>query len=352
MKTILVIEDNSEIRENVTEILELAQYNVLSAENGKDGVALAMKQTPDLVLCDIMMPVLDGYGVLHLFNKDSKLSSVPFIFVSAKASRDDFRKGMDLGADDYITKPFNQSELLNSIEARLRKSEILKSDYNQDAEGIKRFMAEVKNNAKVNLTSPDNEVQAYKKKAQIYTEGHRPMYLYFVNKGKVKTYRVNTDGKELITGLYTAGDFFGYTALLEEAMYSDNAEVLEEADIMMIPKADFASIVNSENQIVKKFFQLLSHNLVEKENQLINLAYNSLRKRVANGVLQVYDKYKQSTTDKPGIKMSRENLAQLIGTPTESLCRILSDFREEKMIDIKEGKIEVLQENKLKDLRN
>ena len=100
------------------------------------------------------------------------------------------------------------------------------------------------------------------------------------------------------------------------------------------------------------FFQLLSHNLVEKENQLINLAYNSLRKRVANGVLQVYEKYKQTPSDKPGIKMSRENLAQLVGTPTESLCRILSDFREEKLIEIKEGKIEVLEENKLKDLRN
>ena len=122
MKTILVIEDNSEIRENVTEILELAQYKVISAENGKDGVALAMQITPDLVLCDIMMPVLDGYGVLHLFNKDPKLSSVPFIFVSAKASRDDFRKGMDLGADDYITKPYRMRELVARMRAVLRRS--------------------------------------------------------------------------------------------------------------------------------------------------------------------------------------------------------------------------------------
>src|SRR5688572_27603161 len=103
---ILLIEDNNEIRENTAEILELASYKVTTAENGKAGVEKALKDKPDLIICDIMMPVLDGYGVLHLVNKNPGLASVPFIFLTAKSERADYRKGMEMGADDYISKPF------------------------------------------------------------------------------------------------------------------------------------------------------------------------------------------------------------------------------------------------------
>jgi CheY-like chemotaxis protein len=107
MKTILLIEDNNEVRENTAEILELAHYKVLQAENGKTGVELAQQQKPDLIICDIMMPVLDGYGVIHLLGKSAETALIPFIFLTAKSERGDFRKGMEMGADDYITKPFD-----------------------------------------------------------------------------------------------------------------------------------------------------------------------------------------------------------------------------------------------------
>ncbi|MFZ9718591.1 MAG: response regulator [Chitinophagaceae bacterium] len=111
MKTILLIEDNNDIRENTAEILELANYSVLTAENGKLGLALALEHKPDMIICDIMMPVLDGYGVLHVLQKNEALQQIPFIFLSAKSERSDLRKGMELGADDYITKPFTDTEL-------------------------------------------------------------------------------------------------------------------------------------------------------------------------------------------------------------------------------------------------
>jgi CRP/FNR family transcriptional regulator, cyclic AMP receptor protein len=122
MNTILLIEDNLEVRENTAEILELANYRVLTAENGKIGVEKALEEQPDLIICDIMMPVLDGYGVLHLLNKNEHLSNIPFIFLTAKAERLDFRKGMEMGADDYITKPFTDIELLNSGCVKLKCS--------------------------------------------------------------------------------------------------------------------------------------------------------------------------------------------------------------------------------------
>ena len=109
-KQVLIIEDNTDIRENIVEILELADFTVLQANNGKIGVDLALKNKPDIILCDIMMPDLDGYGVLYMLNKNPETATIPFIFLTAKAERVDLRKGMEMGADDYLTKPFDDIE--------------------------------------------------------------------------------------------------------------------------------------------------------------------------------------------------------------------------------------------------
>ena len=118
MSRILVIDDNTDIRENTAEILALAGYQTYTAENGKKGMEAAIKEKPDLIICDIMMPELDGYGVLHLLRKNPETENIPFIFLTAKAERTDFRKGMEMGADDYITKPFDDLELLKAVEIR------------------------------------------------------------------------------------------------------------------------------------------------------------------------------------------------------------------------------------------
>jgi CRP/FNR family cyclic AMP-dependent transcriptional regulator len=353
MRTILLIEDNKAVRENIAEILELAKYNVKGAENGKIGVDMAVKENPDLIICDIMMPELDGYGVLHMLSKNPKTSAIPFIFLTAKADRSDLRKGMEMGADDYITKPFDDIELLNAVESRLKKIDMLKTEFASSVEGVNEFLNQVQSKGKIDLANPaEREMQHFKKKQMIYTQGHRPMFLYFVSKGTVKTFKTNDTGKEFITDIYKQGDFMGYGALLEETMYDDNAEALEDAEIMIIPKTDFIALISQDAQVARKFITLLSKNLHDKEEQLVSLAYNSLRKRVANGLLSVYDKFKKGAGDKPKLEMSREDLAQVVGTATESLIRTLSDFKTEKLIEIKEGKIFVLDETKLKNLLN
>ena len=147
MKSVLVIDDNADIRENTAEILDLAGYKTFTAENGKKGVDLAMKEKPDVIVCDIMMPELDGYGVLHLLRKNTETLNIPFIFLTAKTERSDFRKGMEMGADDYITKPFEDIELLNAIEVRLKKSEILGNKYASAPQGITHFTKDVKDSS-------------------------------------------------------------------------------------------------------------------------------------------------------------------------------------------------------------
>src|SRR5690606_3394744 len=135
-KTILIIDDNDGIRENTAEILGFGGYKTVTAENGKKGIEVAVKEKPDLIVCDIMMPELDGYGVLHLLRKNPETEDIPLIFLTAKAERSDLRKGMEMGADDYVTKPFEEIELMNAIQSRLAKYDILQRKYANDSKGL------------------------------------------------------------------------------------------------------------------------------------------------------------------------------------------------------------------------
>jgi CRP/FNR family transcriptional regulator, cyclic AMP receptor protein len=352
MKHILLIEDNDELRENTAEILELANYKVTTAANGKLGVQAMMKEKPDLIICDVMMPELDGYGVLHLINKNPDLTGIPFIFLTAKSERTDLRKGMEMGADDYITKPFTDIELLNAIESRLKKAEVLKKNYTPDADGLNNFLADAKGLASLHDLANARNVNTYKKKQIIYHEGNYPNKLFFIKSGKVKSYKSNDFGKELTVDLYSAGDFLGYIALLEQSTYKETAEALDDCEICIISKEDFEKLVNNNREVAHKFIQLLAKNVAEKENQLLALAYNSLRKKVADSLMVLQNKYKSGKDEKFSIQISREDLANIAGIATESLIRTLSDFKKENLIEIKEGNIIIQNEKKLGSMLN
>src|SRR4051812_43265617 len=123
MTKILVIEDELSIRENMAEILEYEGYEVLTAEQGVAGVQMARDSMPDLVICDIMMPLLDGYGVLTELRSQAETATIPFIFLTARADRDAIRIGMNAGADDYLTKPCGRDEIMAAVRARMAKRE-------------------------------------------------------------------------------------------------------------------------------------------------------------------------------------------------------------------------------------
>jgi DNA-binding NarL/FixJ family response regulator len=127
LKKILVIEDEPEMRRNLATILRLEKFDVSQAENGRVGLDLARKNIPDLILCDVMMPELDGHGVLQALRENSNTANVPFIFLTAKGEKADQRSGMNLGADDYLTKPVAKDDLLNAISARLKRNDQLMS---------------------------------------------------------------------------------------------------------------------------------------------------------------------------------------------------------------------------------
>ncbi|MGZ8541376.1 MAG: cyclic nucleotide-binding domain-containing protein, partial [Chitinophagaceae bacterium] len=296
-------------------------------------------------------PVLDGYGVLHAVHKNDEIKNTPFIFLTARTERSDFRKGMELGADDYITKPFDGTELLNAVDSRLKKIDLLRQELLPGLNGLTDLMRATFGKKAILSLTEDRNINRYKKKQIIYSEGNHPNRLYYVVKGKVKAYKANEDGKQLVTELFCPGDFLGHIALLGDTVYKDTAETLEETELAIIPKEDFDELVNKNAQVTQKFIQLLAKNIAEKEDQLLGLAYNSLRKKVADALLLLQRKY-QKKEENFFIDISRENLATIAGTATESVIRTLSDFRSEKLIGMKDGNITIINQKKLEYLVN
>lgn len=343
MKKILLIEDNADIRDNTAEILSLAGYAVSMAENGKIGVDIAQKIKPDLIICDIMMPELDGYGVLHILNKNAETSAIPFIFLTAKTEKNDIRKGMTLGADDYLTKPFDDTDLLNAIETRLRKYELRTKQYDNTQSGLDNFIQDAQRALNLTDLCKNKKVKTFKKKTELFTEDDTPSAVFFIKSGNIKTFKSHPDGKELITNLYTTGDFFGFEPLLENGVYKDTAVAIEDSEIILIPKNDFLILLNSQADLSASFISLLCRKVSDKESQLVNLAYNSVRQRTAEALLKVGG----MSAEKEKISISREDLAKLVGTASESVIRVLSDFRDEGLIEIEAGKIKVTQRPKL-----
>lgn len=343
MKQILLIEDNEGVRENTAEILELAGYKVATAENGKTGVTKANEGNYDLIICDIMMPELDGYGVLHILTKNPKTSAIPFIFLTAKAERGDFRKGMNMGADDYLTKPFEETDLLDAIELRFKKSESLKAPATADnASDVMKFIGGVQVELSIDDLINERNTKSFKKKDTIYREGEYPHALYYIKNGKVKLSKSSDYGKEFITQLCGGGEFLGYLALLENTAFNEEATAIEDSEIAMIPIEDFRKLIYSNREVSNNFIKILSKNVLQQEERLLKLAYGNVRERVATVVKNLYEKYGNDSSGRIELTISREELAGYAGIATESLIRTLSDFKNEGLIS-NEGKTIVVE---------
>ncbi len=350
MKTILLIEDDTVLRENTAELLELAGYNVLTAPDGRKGILDAKEHTPNAVVCDIMMPEVDGYGVLEALSCDPKTKKIPFIFLTAKTERKDVRRGMDLGADDYLTKPFEEAELIGAIESRIAKTAILE-EYNRQLEkdaadffGGPRNLHELKNyiddeGVEFNFSAGD----------AIYKEGDNSNLVYLVLKGVVKTHKLDEQGKELITGIYKADDFFGLTSFSKNIAYSEYATAMEPATLVGIAKDEVRKVLNGNYSLTMEFMQYLSDGLKEAREQLLQMAYGSVRKKTAVTILKFVEKLPENPSG--SIHILRSDLASVAGIATETLIRTLSNFKDEGLITIENRDIRILDMEALKKIR-
>ncbi|WP_179338429.1 response regulator [Winogradskyella ludwigii] len=343
MKKILFIEDNKDVRENTAEILELEHYEVSTAANGIIGVEKAIQDIPDIILCDIMMPELDGYGVFEKLSTNPKTASIPFIFLTAKSEKADLRKGMNLGADDYLTKPFEETELLEAIECRIKKNNFLKKKYSKNIQGINEFLNEASEYLNLEELAKERDFENYDNKERIYDEGNAAHHMYFIQSGNVKTYRTTESGKEFVTGMYSAGDFIGQLSLLgDSGIYIETASVLEEAEVCSIPKADFTKLLFQNKDVSNKFIGMISNSLIHLQEHLVDMAFATVRQRTAKALLELDDKGMMINEDHDGISIPREDFAGLIGTATETAIRMLTEFKNEGLIGVKPNRKLVL----------
>jgi len=339
MKTILLIEDDRALRENTEELLDLAGYSVTTAPNGKIGIVSAKELLPDIILCDIMMPEVDGYGVLKALHEDEITKQIPFIFLSAKTEHKEIRKGMDLGADDYLTKPFEEEDLISAIESRLAKHEILKqnavSDHKQETtEDDILDLNELKN-----FFDDNGDELTFSQGDIIYKEGQASNTIFLVLKGVVKCHSMDEDGKQLITSLYRGDDFLGFTSFLKNVPYQESATAMEDVVLAGISKENLKEILEKNHAISLELVELLSGNIKEIKQQLLQMAYSSVRKKTAQTLLQFAD-IMTTQADEP-IKISRSDLASVAGIATESLIRTLSGFKKEGLIEIEGRNIKI-----------
>ncbi|WP_339840086.1 response regulator [uncultured Maribacter sp.] len=339
MKTILLIEDDRILRENTAELLELSGYQVFTSANGKIGIESAKEKLPDLIVCDIMMPEVDGYGVLEALSSNESTQHIPFIFLSAITEHKAVRKGMDLGADDYLTKPFEEEDLMSAIESRMAKAKILQQ-ITTNNEVMVKDPDEIGNlNQLKNYFDDSGEILNIKEGDTIYEEGARSINVYLILKGVVKCHTMDEDGKELITTLHHADDFLGFASLMNDAVYQESATALEPVELAAITKEQLNEIVTENHIIPLELMALLSDNISDIKHQLLQMAYSSVRKKTAQTLLQFAEIMNKDASEP--IKISRADLASVAGIATESLIRTLSGFKKEGLIEIEGRNIRI-----------
>jgi len=349
MKKVLLIEDDTVLRENTAELLELSKYEVLTASNGKTGVSMAKKNHPDIIICDIMMPELDGYGVLKTLSKNKRTKHIPFIFLSAKTEHSDVRKGMNLGADDYITKPFNEDDLISAIESRLAKVAILQDLKLKPNQVTSSNENELKTlNDLKNFFDDYGEEFTFNKENTIYREGDHSNYIYLINRGAVKCYQINELGKELVTGLYKEDDLFGYNSFTQNTPYQETAMAISDTKIVGISIIEFKNILNENHKVAIELIELLADNLSTIKGELLQMAYSSVNKKTAATILKFAEKINRRPED--SIKISRNDLASVAGIAPETLIRTLAIFKKDGIIKADGRNIKVIDIEKLKDI--
>ncbi|MEZ4936379.1 MAG: response regulator [Crocinitomicaceae bacterium] len=341
-KKIAVIEDNLEMRENIEELLELSNYNVVTASDGKQGVELVKRELPDLVICDIMMPGLDGYSVLYMLGQDPNTKNIPFLFLSAKADKEDFRKGMNLGADDYLTKPFTEMDLLNTVEKRIQKSFVSSSSSIEsyfEATDLEKLIEKILAHEKV-------KTKLVSKRTNVYFEGDSANDLFFVKSGLLRQYSENEDSKEFTLDILSTGDFFGESGLMSKKVYGESVLAVEDSELAIIPVDFFIGELGKNASLNTALTNHLLQILDRRNKELLELAYDTVRLRVSKVLARLDHKIHSEW-----INMSREELASLVGTSTESVIRMLSEFKSDGIIEVKGSAIKILKPEDLVDSR-
>lgn len=347
MPVILVIDNDPSLRQNAKDILELAGYSVLTAENGLKGIQVALSQKVDLILCDIIMPVLDGYAVLKELSSLPKTQRIPFIFITAISDLKEIRAAMNLGADDYIVKPFEEKDLLGSLRIRLAKVALFQLKKLNDQ---KNEIIEIPNlqDLKKYFFSRGEEISLCKKEI-LFSENQLAKNVFFLQKGLIKSFSIDEYGKELITEIYRSGSFLGLYSFKDCLVYPEGALAIESSRLFRLPLSLVVKVFQFNPQLTLQWAQELSEEVIDLKNLLLQTAYASVLRKTVNTILEYSEKRKFKKKELG--RISRADLASVAGISKESFIRSLSALKNDGLINLDGHNIEILNMEELKKIR-
>jgi len=306
-------------------------------------------EVPSVLFLDINMPTWSGWDFLENFDKlDERIKKqITIYMLSSSINAKDRERALETRiAVDYIAKPLNSKTV-----STIFLSE--QSDFNEVAsKHVNEYVPESAHESELvkALEAPLEKI-SFKKKQPLFRQGDICRSLYYVLSGKIKTFKANGNGKVLITGLHKPGEFLGYLPLLENSVHNETAVGFDEGEVAAIPKDVFRKLVFENQKVNREFLGLIAKDLLEKDDRLLALAYDSVRQRVAGALLQVQRKYDEGSSEKFSISFTRDDLANIVGTATESLIRTLSDFKDEGTIEINASTISITDKGKLEKVR-
>lgn len=349
MKNILIIEDDPDLRNKYADTLKSSGYNVTMALNSIIGINLAISILPDLILCNTVLCNIDGFEVLSVLSTNPLTTQIPFIFLNSVSTPNIVKRGIECGADDFITKPFQSNQLVRAVEARINKNKNLNwtllsvsephnNHHLHDGKGLEKMFELIS----------ESKIRHIKKKQTLFYESDHSQWLYLLVKGCIKTLKLTSDGRQLITGLYKPKSFIGLDTLFLDEPWTESAEATENSSLHFIPKSAIIDLLNEHVELNQHFIKILSSNLHEKEDQLVELAYESVRKRLAKVIVRL----SKEAIPIDQIDISRDELAGLAGIATETVSRILSDFKERGLIERNGSQIQILDVNGLIKMRS
>jgi CheY-like chemotaxis protein/DNA-binding transcriptional ArsR family regulator len=354
--TILVIDDQREVRENIVELLEISGHRVIEAVDGIDGIRKAKAQLPDLVLCDIMMPELDGYGVAEVLGSQAETASIPLVFLTAKSDAEDFRKGLAKGAVDYITKPFESHVLIETVEMRLKKRK-QKQATNVGQLAWENWAESLRGEKPASLVGKSLKPEVAAKNEEVYMEGDYAQYLYFVREGSVRIDRMDSRGKRICLRVVRAGGFFGWAPGLNDGNHVNDATSREHTVLLRIPQSEFLKVFAEQPAMGLEVVRQQIEESRTMGRLALNMAYGSARENTAYALLKFAEKPSPDQTLEglaptaayQKVHLSREDLACAVGMAPESISRTLAKFRDEGMIETHGREVVLLHPDRLED---
>lgn len=347
-RKILVIQPNEKIADFISEVLTQANYRVFIASTGKKGIVLAKKNLPNLIICDVILPKLEGFDVLQIVSTITEFKGIPFILITENYAIEDIRKGIFLGATDFLRKPVEKEELLKVVEDRLKRTEVFEK--NRLPQKLKKPIPfnffENNNLAKLLINKP---LITYSRGELIYFSQNKINHFYVIKEGFVKTYVSNASGKEFITNFYGDNNYFGYSTIFNKNAELESAKAITKTQLYIISKSELLNILVNNHTVIYGFIEFLTSEINRYHEKFALVSYGSVREKTAQTLIYLQTNFPNYFSSY--IKLKRKDLANFAGIAKETLIRTLHDFNTEKLIKITKNGIKILNITKLSSIQ-